>query len=42
MKNQKVNTIARELKTQATILGLFVATFWIVEIIDVRLVEVFN
>jgi membrane associated rhomboid family serine protease len=28
------NAIARELKTQATILGSFVATFWAVEIID--------
>lgn len=28
------NAIARELKTQATILGSFVATFWVIEIID--------
>ncbi|AFY77015.1 MAG: rhomboid family intramembrane serine protease [Hydrococcus sp. C42_A2020_068] len=28
------NAIARELKTQVTILGSFVATFWVVEIID--------
>jgi membrane associated rhomboid family serine protease len=30
----KKNVIARELKTQATILGTFVAIFWVVEIID--------
>jgi len=34
MSNSETNSIARELKTQATILGGLVAIFWIVEIID--------
>ena len=40
MRNHKAKAIAREFKTQATILGTFVASFWMIEIIDVRLVEV--
>lgn len=34
MSNEDVKAIARELKTQAFILGGFIATFWIVEIVD--------
>jgi membrane associated rhomboid family serine protease len=34
MKNQETNALVREIKTQGSILGGFVATFWIVEIID--------
>ncbi|HIK27854.1 MAG: rhomboid family intramembrane serine protease [Oscillatoriaceae bacterium SKW80] len=35
MSNEDVKALARELKTQAFILGGFIATFWILEIIDV-------
>lgn len=34
MSNQEAKLLARELKTQATILGVFVAIFWIVELVD--------
>ncbi len=34
MSSQQGNSIARELKTQATVLGGLVAIFWIVEIVD--------
>ncbi|NES81860.1 MAG: rhomboid family intramembrane serine protease [Moorea sp. SIO2B7] len=34
MSSQEVKAVAKQLKAQASILGGFVATFWIVEIID--------
>lgn len=38
MKNRPANAIATEIKTQIAILGIFLAIFWGVETIDVRLV----
>jgi len=38
MKNRQAGAIAREIQTQIMILGTFLAIFWGVETIDVRLV----
>lgn len=38
MKNRQAGTIAREIQTQIMILSTFLAIFWGVETIDVRLV----
>ncbi|WP_373479536.1 rhomboid family intramembrane serine protease [Geminocystis sp.] len=34
MSNQKMKGLAKELKTQFTIIGIFIAIFWIIEIVN--------
>jgi hypothetical protein len=35
--HQETKALARELKTQGTILGGFVATIWVLEVVDIFL-----